>query len=199
MSENQPLERREVVRELLAGQQEPLIIASTGSPSWDITAPGDRDLNFPLWNVMGGAGAIALGLALAQPSRRVLCVCGDGEVLMGLGTLATIALQAPPNLAMVVLDNESYGETGGQRTHTAQTCDLPGVAAAAGFPHVFDVRDAAELAALAKAIQSDSGPVFGAVKVRAGSYERVLPPRDSTYLKLRFRLALLGPESLHQW
>ncbi|MEP6780601.1 MAG: thiamine pyrophosphate-dependent enzyme, partial [Gemmatimonadaceae bacterium] len=95
-----------------------LVIAGLGAPAWDITAAGDHGLSFPLWGAMGGAAMVALGVALAQPTRRVLCITGDGEMLMGLGSLATIAVQRPNNLSIVVLDNERYGETGMQKTHT---------------------------------------------------------------------------------
>ena len=90
------------------------MVAGLGSTAWDVTAAGDRPLNFPLWGAMGGAAMLGLGLALAQPARRVLVMTGDGELLMGLGSLATIAVQRPPNLAIVVFDNERYGETGMQ-------------------------------------------------------------------------------------
>jgi hypothetical protein len=128
------LKRREVVAALLAERGDALVVAGLGAPVWDCAAAGDHPLNFYLWGAMGSAVPIGLGLALARPERRVLTVTGDGELLMGLGSLATAAVQAPPNLAIVVLDNERYGETGMQRTHTALGVDLAAVAAAAGMP-----------------------------------------------------------------
>jgi thiamine pyrophosphate-dependent acetolactate synthase large subunit-like protein len=101
-----PLRRRAVVKELLAQRGDTLVVAGLGAPAWDVTAAGDEPLNFPLWGAMGGAVPIGLGLALAQESRCVLVITGDGEMLMGLGSLATVAIQRPPNLAIVVLDNE---------------------------------------------------------------------------------------------
>ena len=133
-SEQFPLRRREVAARLLADAGDLLVVAGLGSTAWDVTAAGDRPLNFPLWGAMGGATMVGLGLALAQPERRVLVITGDGELLMGIGSLATIAVQRPPNLAIVVFDNERYGETGMQATHTAHGVDLAGVAAACGFP-----------------------------------------------------------------
>jgi thiamine pyrophosphate-dependent acetolactate synthase large subunit-like protein len=103
------LDRREVVRMLLANRGQMLVIAGLGAPAWDATDAGDHPLNFPLWGGMGGAVAIGLGLALAQPDRRVLVLTGDGELLMGMGSLATIGVQNPRNLSVVVLDNERYG------------------------------------------------------------------------------------------
>src|SRR3979409_1496634 len=113
------LERRAVVRALLADRGDLLVVAGLGAPAWDATDAGDHALTFPLWGGMGGATAIGLGLALAQPERRVLVLTGDGELLMGMGSLATIGAQRPRNLSVVVLDNERYGETGMQVSHTA--------------------------------------------------------------------------------
>src|SRR5690348_15662951 len=128
------LHRRAVVQELLKERKDILVVAGLGSTAWDITAAGDSPLSFPLWGAMGQAAMIGLGLALAQPERPVLVITGDGEMLMGLGALATIGAQRPRNLALVVLDNERYGETGMQETHTARGVDLAAVAQACGFP-----------------------------------------------------------------
>ena len=125
------LERRAAVAAILKPRGDALVVAGLGSPAWDAAAAGDHPLNFYLWGAMGGAAMIGLGLALAQPRRRVLVITGDGEMLMGLGSLATIGVQQPRNLALVVLDNEHYGETGMQETHTRRGIDLAGVAKAA--------------------------------------------------------------------
>ncbi|MGH6887416.1 MAG: thiamine pyrophosphate-dependent enzyme, partial [Geminicoccales bacterium] len=108
-SERFPLRRREVAEVLLADRGDMLVVAGLGSTAWDVTAAGDHPLNFPLWGAMGSAAAIGLGLALAQPERRVLVITGDGDMLMGLGSLATVAVQQPANLAIVAFDNERYG------------------------------------------------------------------------------------------
>jgi thiamine pyrophosphate-dependent acetolactate synthase large subunit-like protein len=191
-SERFPLRRREVARRLLADPGDLLAVAGLGSTAWDVTAATDRPLNFPLWGAMGGAATIGLGLALAQPERRVLVITGDGEMLMGLGSLATVAVQRPPNLAIVVLDNERYGETGMQATHTAHGVDLAGVASACGFPIARPLRDDSEFEAALPLIRTAPGPVFYAAKVRAESLPFALPPKDGAYLKDRFRQALLG-------
>jgi hypothetical protein len=127
------LRRREVVKDLLKGRKGLLVVAGLGSTAWDITAAGDHDLSFPMWGAMGQAAMIGLGLALAQPKRRVLVITGDGEMLMGIGSLATIGVQQPKNLTVAVIDNERYGETGMQATHTADGVDLAAVATACGF------------------------------------------------------------------
>jgi thiamine pyrophosphate-dependent acetolactate synthase large subunit-like protein len=194
-SERFALRRREVAGALLADRGDLLVIAGLGSAAWDVTAAGDHPLNFPLWGAMGGAAMIGLGLALAQPARRVLVITGDGEQLMALGSLATIAVQRPGNLALVVLDNERYGETGMQATHTAQGVDLAAIAAAAGFPVAGTIRTPEELAAAHQVIRAEAGPIFYAIKVRAEPLPFVLPPKDGAYLKDRFRLALLGPDA----
>ena len=175
-SKSYPLRRREVVETLLAGRGEMLVVAGLGAPAWDITAAGDQARNFPLWGAMGGAVPLGLGLTLAQPSRRVLVITGDGEMLMGIGSLATVALQAPANLAIVVLDNESYGETGMQSTHTAGPADLAAIANASGIPLTGLVRSEDELAAALPRIIGDDGPVFFSIKVRAEQLPLVLPP-----------------------
>ena len=190
-----PLRRREVVARLVADRGELLVVGGLGAPSWDLTAAGDHPLTFPLWGAMGGAAMIGLGLALARPARRVLVVTGDGEMLMGLGSLATIAVQAPANLAVVVLDNERYGETGMQATHTAGPTNLSAVAAGAGFPVAGDIFDQAQLEAALPRIRAEPGPVFFNIKVRAEELPLVLPPKDGVRLKDRFRQALLGPEA----
>jgi thiamine pyrophosphate-dependent acetolactate synthase large subunit-like protein len=147
---------------------------------------------------MGSACTIGLGLALAQPKRRVLVVTGDGEMLMGLGSLATIGAQRPGNLAIVVLDNERYGETGMQKTHTAYGIDLAAIALACGFAESRVIRGSAEIAAVRSSIQRGKGPLFYQVKVSHESLPLVLPPRDGAYLKHRFREALLGEWSAAQ-
>ena len=141
---------------------------------------------------------VGLGLALAQPARTVLVVTGDGELLMGLGSLATIAAQRPRNLRLVVLDNEHYGETGRQPTHTARGTDLAAVALACGFPHARTVRDAGEVEALRADIHRRDDLFLAVVKVALTDDPMTLPPRDGAYLKHRLRSALLGPESMRE-
>jgi thiamine pyrophosphate-dependent acetolactate synthase large subunit-like protein len=186
------LHRRDVVNTLLAGRGGLLVVAGLGSTAWDCTAAGDHDLTFPMWGAMGCAAMIGLGLALAQPQRRVLVLTGDGEMLMGLGSLATIGVQRPANLSIVVIDNERYGETGMQQTHTAYGVDLAAMARAAGFASGVLLHDAAGVAALRATIHGGAGPNFAQVKVSAETLPLVLPPREGALLKNRFRAALLG-------
>ena len=186
------LHRRDVVESLLSKRKDLLVIAGLGSTAWDITAAGDSPLNFPMWGAMGQAAMLGLGLALAQPKRRVLVITGDGEMLMGLGSLATIGVQQPNNLSVVVIDNGRYGETGMQATHTASGVDLADVAKACLFKSSTVVTRESELADLKKLIHEKPGPHFIAVKVVAEKLPLVLPPREGALLKARFRRALLG-------
>ena len=188
------LERRAAMATLLAGRADDLLVVpGLGSTTWDLAALGDDPRNFYLWGAMGGAALMGLGLALAQPSRRVLVITGDGEQLMGMGGLATIAVQRPPNLALVILDNERYGETGQQRTHTASGTDLAAVAKACGIAQAQLFTRTDELDALCGLVQHAPGPVCAVVKVSAApDPPAALPPRDGHYLKDRFRQALLG-------
>jgi thiamine pyrophosphate-dependent acetolactate synthase large subunit-like protein len=189
------LHRRDVVSLLLKDRGDLLVVAGLGSTAWDITAAGDSPLNFPLWGAMGNAAMFGLGLALAQPKRRVLVLTGDGEMLMGLGSLATIGAQRPRNLSVVVIDNERYGETGMQRTHTAAGVDLAKVAKGCGIQTANLIRSRGPLTGLRAAIHRGPGPIYAQVKVVAEKLPLVLPPRDGSLLKARFRRALLGDEA----
>jgi thiamine pyrophosphate-dependent acetolactate synthase large subunit-like protein len=188
------LNRRDVVRELLRDRGELIVVAGLGAPAYDLASCGNEPLDFPLWGAMGGAAMVGLGLALAWPEQRVLVLTGDGEMLMGLGSLATIAAQRPPNLRIVVLDNESYGETGRQSTHTAMGTDLAAVANACGIRYTRTVRQADEVAALRDDLRTCQDTLFAVVKIAADELPRVLPPRDGPYLTQRLRAALLGVE-----
>ncbi len=194
-STHYPLRRRELVKTLLSQRGDSLVVAGLGASAWDVTAAGDEQLNFPLWGAMGGAVSVGLGLALAQASRRVLVITGDGEMLMGLGSLATVAIQAPRNLTIIVLDNERYGETGMQTTHTAGDVNLAAVASATGISVCQTIQDEASLQSVLHQIHEGKGPLFFNIKVRAEDLPLVLPPKDGVLLKQRFRLALLGTDT----
>jgi len=191
------LHRREVVKTLLAERGGLLVIAGLGAPSWDITAAGDHPNSFPMWGAMGGAAMMGLGLALAQPKRKVLVITGDGEMLMGIGALATIAVEKPRNLSIVVLDNEHYGETGMQETHTGHGVNLAGMAKAAGFPQAMNVASKAGVARVRALVHAGKGPLFVQVKVDPEKLPLVLPPREGSYIKNRFRISVLGPDAVH--
>lgn len=185
------LERRAAVAELLKDRGELLVVAGLGSPAYDLHAAGDSDANFYLWGAMGSAALIGLGLAQAQPARTVLALTGDGEQLMGLGGLATIAVAKPKNLVVAVIDNGHFGETGMQPSHTGRGLDLAAVAAAMGFAETRTVSDLAGVAALRVALHAPaSSPRLWVIKVAAQNPPRSLPARDAVYLKNRFRARL---------
>ena len=182
------LDRRDVVKTLLANRKEAIAIGGLGASTNDITAAGDHARNFYLWGGMGGAAMIGFGLALAQPDLPVLVITGDGEMLMGMGSLATIGLQKPGNLSIVVLDNECYGETGGQMSHTASAADLVGVAKACGITDSRAISTMAEVETFAASIQDvATGPRFASVKIDSANLERILPTRDGNFILNRIR------------
>jgi thiamine pyrophosphate-dependent acetolactate synthase large subunit-like protein len=186
------LERRDVVARILRDRGDALVIGGLGSCAWDITAAGDVAENFPLWGAMGGTVMIGLGLALAQPKRRVLAITGDGDMLMGLGSLATAGAEQVRNLSVIVIDNEHYGETGMQPTHTGRGVDMTAIARGCGFTHCTTVWGEPQLKTLIPALYRKPGPVFADIKVIAKSIPNCLPARDGTYLKHRMREAVLG-------
>ncbi len=186
------LNRRKAVAQILEQRGDALLITGLGSPCWDAAAAGDRDTNFYVWGGMGGAAMMGLGLAIAQPARRVLVITGDGEMLMGLGALATIAVQRPKNLSVIVMDNERYGETGMQATHTHYGVDLAGMADSAGFTLTATITSNKTLSEFIPKIYRADGPVFCGVKVDDAKLPMVLPERDGSWLKARFRKAVVG-------
>jgi thiamine pyrophosphate-dependent acetolactate synthase large subunit-like protein len=191
MSKTNLLDRRAVVSSLLKNRKETIAVGGLGASTYDIAAAGDHDRNFYLWGAMGGAVMIGLGIALAQPKLPVVVITGDGEMLMGMGSLATVGLQKPGNLSIVVLDNEAYGETGGQMSHTAVTADLVGVAKACGIADSRAMTTLAEVEAFASSLQHvTSGPRFASVKIDAANLERVLSSRDGTFIVNRIRGSL---------
>ena len=184
------LDRRAAVSRILQARTHALVVTGLGSATYDAAAHGDHERNFYLWGAMGGAAMIGLGLALAQPKVPVLVLTGDGEMLMGLGAFATIGLKLPPNLKIVILDNELYGETGQQPTATTRT-DMAAVARACGIAQSSTVTTAAELAQLIKPLhRADSGTMVTVVKIAMTDEVRALPIRDGAHNRARMRLAL---------
>ena len=185
------LDRREAMRVLLEHRGDMLVVTGLGSTTWDAAAIGDDERNFYLWGAMGAAAMVGLGLAVAQPGRRVLVVTGDGEILMGLGALATIGVQRPPNLAIAVFDNGHYAETGMQRSHTDHGVSLCGVARSCGIDGVYDIAEKSALEDFARLLRTPGErTLFARVAIQAEEPPRVLPSRDGVFLKNRFRHAL---------
>lgn len=187
-----PLSRRLVARRLLAARGEDwLLVTGLGAPTYDAAAWGDDPRNFHLWGAMGSAAMVGLGLALARPERRVVVLTGDGEMLMGLGALATLAVQNPPNLGLVVLDNGRYGETGGQVSHTGHGVDLAAIARGCGWRNVCRPDDEKSLDRFIGGLAAaEAWPFVAVAVVDDEPGERVLPPREGVFLADRFRSAL---------
>jgi thiamine pyrophosphate-dependent acetolactate synthase large subunit-like protein len=193
MVDNKPsihLDRREVVKTLLEMRGDALVLAGLGSPSYDVMAAGDHDNNYYLWAAMGSAATMGLGIANTQPHRKVIVVTGDGEMLMGMGALATIGIQHPTNLSVIVLDNGHYGETGMQVSHAGEGVALHKIAKACGFDWAERVEHMKGVQELRKRIFTLDSLNFAAIKIDAENKPRVLPPRDGVYIKNRFRAAL---------
>jgi thiamine pyrophosphate-dependent acetolactate synthase large subunit-like protein len=181
------LNRRWATSELLKFRGDALVVTGLGSPTYDVFAAGDTDANMYLWGAMGGAALVGLGLALAQPDRPVVVITGDGELLMGLGGLATIAVARAANLTVVALDNGHYLETGGQKSHTGMGVDLAEVGLALGLD-VVSLATADELQAFATRLAArKSAPRLVRVRISTETVASVLPPRDGPHLKQRLR------------
>jgi len=191
-SVNNKLDRRRVVATLLRERGEAMVVAGLGSTVWDCAAAGDHSLTFPVWGAMGAATMVGLGLALAQPARPVLVITGDGELLMQLGSLATVGVKRPKNLSIVVLDNEVYLETGGQPTHTAEGVSLAAIGVACGISSSSVITQEADIELLRQRFHRREGSLLAQVKIAPTRAPLVMPPRDGSYLKDRFRQALLG-------
>ena len=186
------MQRRTVVAALLENRPADMVVVSSlGNPTWDVASVGDHARNFNFIGAMGQAGPFALGLAMARPEKRIVLFVGDGELLMSLGVLATIANQAPANLAVVALDNESYVETGSQPSATAGPTDLEAVARACGFVHTRAVVDETPLDDIRVMVWEGEGPLFVNIKIVAEALPLVFPYSfDGAMAMNRFRGAV---------
>lgn len=185
------VDRRDAVSKLLKARNGALVVTGLGSPSYDVHAHGDTDDNYYLWGAMGGAALTGLGLAQAQPEKRVMVITGDGEMLMAFGAIATISVAKPKNLDVIVLDNQHFGETGMQDSHTGKGIDFSAIASAAGFASARTITTIDGVDALCKELETPAhGPRLYVIKIEAKNLPRSLPPRDATYIKTRFRAHL---------
>jgi thiamine pyrophosphate-dependent acetolactate synthase large subunit-like protein len=188
------LDRRLVMSALLKARGDALIVTGLGSTCYD-AGTADHPNTFYLWGGMGAAAMMGFGLALSQPSRRVVVITGDGEMLMALGAFATIGARSPKNLSIIVIDNEHYSETGMQPTHTHRGVSLAGVAKACNFPSSETVYTEPELNSTIPALFAGSNLMFCDVKVNTQRYPMSIRMRDGTHIKNRFRENLLGQKA----
>jgi phosphonopyruvate decarboxylase len=187
------LDRCDVLPKLIGAANDFLIIAGLAGSAKDVAHLCEPNANyFACAGVMGGATAMGLGLALAQPERRVLVVTGDGELLMNVGTLATVAIMGPPNLSIICVDNGHYGETGYQKSHTSLGVDLAAMATGAGIAAVRTITQESDIAEAAELIRQMDGLSFVLVKVKPTDPPKVRRSLDAALNKNRFRYELLG-------
>jgi phosphonopyruvate decarboxylase len=187
------LERRAAVKGILGDTKDMLIVTGlAGSKDDALAAAGDVPTLFTLSGAMGAAAAMGLGLALAQPKKRVVVVTGDGELLMNVGTLATIGVMNPPNLSILCVDNARYGETGWQESHTGRGVDIAKMAEGGGIKQVRTVTKETEIADASKMLRGSNGTSFILLKVAPTEPGKLHRDRDASYNKTRFRVAVLG-------
>lgn len=185
------MDRRAAVARLLETRDGALVVTGLGSPSYDVHAAGDSADNYYLWGAMGGAALTGLGLAQAQPDKRVMVITGDGEMLMAFGAIATIAVARPTNLDIIVLDNQHFGETGMQDSHTGHGIRLDRIAKAAGYAETGELSTLEEVGDLTRRLaEPAAGPRLFVLKIEANNPPRSLPPRDAVFVKNRFRAHL---------
>jgi len=190
MATKDRFDRRRLVAHLLERRGDALIVGGLGASTWDLAAADLDDRNVYLWGGMGLACSIGLGLAIAQPSRRVLVFTGDGEMMMGVGSLATIAAAAPKNLGILVLDNQAFGETGQQTGLTAGPTDIAQMAAGAGLATTMTLSGPDDLVALEALLFEKPGPTLAVAKIALTDDPLVLPTNNGALMAARFRTAL---------
>ncbi len=188
------LQRRDVLASILAARGDALVVSSLGTSTYDLFAVSPAAENAYLWNAMGQTAPVGLGLAIAQPERRVLVVAGDGDMMMGIGSLSVIAAQAPENLSILVIDNEGFEETGGQTGLSAGRADIAEIARGSGFSETMVARDEKGAARLPDFLWRQAGPVLAVVKVGASSDGPAYPCMDGPELVGTFRAAVLGDQ-----
>jgi phosphonopyruvate decarboxylase len=187
------LDRREALPALLGRHEDFLIVAGLSGSARDVAALTRNGPHaYILVGAMGAACMVGLGLALARPDRRVLVVTGDGELLMNVGALATIAVMNPANLAIVCVDNGHYGETGYQKSHTSLGTDLAMIAGGSGIKLTQTIEQKADIPAGARLIREANATAFVLLRVKPTE-----PPPDQRILdpvlgRHRFRATLLG-------
>ena len=187
------LDRREAVPKLIGRHEDFLFVTGLAGTARDIAALTEDGAHiYTMAGAMGGAAMIGLGLALARPEKRVLVATGDGEILMNLGALATIAVLNPANLALVIVDNGHYGETGYQKSHTSLGVDLERIAAGSGIKRTCTVQSEAEIAEGARLLREGNGTAFVLLKVKPDDPPPFKRNLDPASCRVRFRGTLLG-------
>jgi thiamine pyrophosphate-dependent acetolactate synthase large subunit-like protein len=188
------LDRCEAVPALIGKPDDFLIITGLAGTARDIAAlTHDSAQIYTMAGAMGGAVMIGLGLALARPDKRVLVATGDGEILMNIGALATVAIMNPANFSILVVDNGHYGETGWQKSHTSLGVDLEKIAIGSGIQRTRTISAEADLAEGARLLREGNGAAFVVLRVAPAEPPAYKRNFDPAACRNRFRAALLGP------
>jgi phosphonopyruvate decarboxylase len=187
------LDRKMAIPALIGRHEDFLIVTGLSNTTKDVAAlTNDGSHTFGMGTGMGGAAMLGLGLALAQPQKRVLVVTGDGEMLMGLGSLATISMLNPPNLAIICVDNGHYEETGHQPSHTSRGVFLDKIAAGAGLREIRTINTEADLKEAVPVLRAGKHAAFVLLRVKAGDGPTCARNMQPAEIRVRFRTALLG-------
>lgn len=186
------LNRREVLAKVLENRGDALVVPGLGTSNYDLFAVSPSDDNAYMWNAMGLTVPTTLGLAIAQPERRVLAVTGDGEMMMGIGSLSVVAAQELSNLSILVMDNEMFEETGKQSGLSGTRADIAKIAEGSGIARTMSVRTDNEVARLADFLLKEKGPVLAVAKVGPSADKPVYPSMDGPGIVRAFRKAVLG-------
>jgi thiamine pyrophosphate-dependent acetolactate synthase large subunit-like protein len=187
------LDRCDAVPALIGRHEDFLIVSGLAGTSRDVAAlTQDGAYTYTMAGAMGGACMIGLGLALARPDKRVLVVTGDGELLMNIGALSTIAVLNPANLAIICVDNGHYGETGYQKSHTSLGVDLEKIAVGSGIKATRTISAEEEVAHGARLLRQGNGTAFVVLRVKPTDPPAFKRNMDPSACRNRFRGALLG-------
>ncbi len=187
------LDRRDVLSPLFPVPEDYLFVSGLAGSARDAAAlTNDGDNLFTMAGAMGAAVSMGLGVALSAPGSQVAVITGDGELLMNVGSLATVASMGPGNLSIVCIDNRCHGETGGQRGHTSQKTDLAKMAVGAGINSTTTITNADQLADGARFLKEAPGPRFLLVGVTESPPAEIKRNFDLAECRLRFRSANLG-------
>ena len=168
--------RRNFIKKILNNRRNNLrVISGIGTSTWDLMSTGDDRRNFGFIGAMGQALPFALGLSISQQDKRILLITGDGDTLMSLGCLATIANHPMKNLVIFVLDNESYVETGKQPTATAGKTNLEMIAKGAGIDNSYTINERNEDYKVMNTLYNEDGPSLVIVKCKAEATPLIFP------------------------
>lgn len=187
------LDRSVAVPAIIGNHKDFLFIGGLAGTAKDIAAlTNDGPNQYGLAGAMGAAVSMGLGLALARPDKKVMVATGDGELLMNVGSLATVSVLNPPNLSILCVDNGHYGETGYQKSHTSLGVDLEQMAIGAGIKTTMTVEREDQIAAGARMLRESNGSCFVLLRVKPEDGPKFKRDLNPGVARVRFRLGLDG-------